>query len=154
MSLEFAIIGGDLRTVELSKMLVADGNTVYVYGLEKAEELKNNLDIIFLESLEDVIKRNIKIIIAPIPFSKDGININTPFSDKKISIKDLVYNLENRVLIAGSINKEINKEFQNKNIEIIDVMKKEELAILNTISTAEGTIEVAIKNTNRILHGS
>jgi dipicolinate synthase subunit A len=154
MSLEFAIIGGDLRTVELSKMLVADGNTVYVYGLEKAEELKNNLDIIFLESLEDVIKRNIKIIIAPIPFSKDGININTPFSDKKISIKDLVDNLENRVLIAGSINKEINKEFQNKNIEIIDVMKKEELAILNTISTAEGTIEVAIKNTNRILHGS
>ena len=154
MSLEFAIIGGDLRTVELSKMLVADGNTVYVYGFEKAEELKNNLDIIFLESLEDVIKRNIKIIIAPIPFSKDGININTPFSDKKISIKDLVDNLENRVLIAGSINKEINKEFQNKNIEIIDVMKKEELAILNTISTAEGTIEVAIKNTNRILHGS
>ncbi len=39
-------------------------------------------------------------------------------------------------------------------IEIIDVMKREELAVLNTISTAEGTIEIAIANTNKIIHGS
>ena len=39
-------------------------------------------------------------------------------------------------------------------IEIIDIMKREELAVLNTIATAEGTIQVAIENTNRILHGS
>ena len=39
-------------------------------------------------------------------------------------------------------------------IEIIDIMKREELAVLNTISTAEGTIEIIIANTNKIIHGS
>ena len=39
-------------------------------------------------------------------------------------------------------------------VEIIDIMKREELAVLNTVSTAEGTIEIAIANTNRIIHGS
>lgn len=33
-------------------------------------------------------------------------------------------------------------------------MKREELAVLNTIATAEGAIEIAIANTNKILHGS
>ena len=33
-------------------------------------------------------------------------------------------------------------------------MESEELAILNTIATAEGTIQLAIENTDRILHGS
>ena len=33
-------------------------------------------------------------------------------------------------------------------------MKREELAVLNTISTAEGTIEIIIANTNKIIHGS
>ena len=39
-------------------------------------------------------------------------------------------------------------------VEIIDIMKREELAVLNTIATAEGTIQIAIENTNKILHGS
>ena len=39
-------------------------------------------------------------------------------------------------------------------IEIIDIMKREELAVLNTISTAEGAIEIAISNTNKIIHGT
>ena len=33
-------------------------------------------------------------------------------------------------------------------------MEKEEVAILNAISTAEGAIEVAISNTEKVLHGS
>ena len=33
-------------------------------------------------------------------------------------------------------------------------MKREELSVLNTVSTAEGAIEIAISNTNKILHGS
>ena len=41
MSTNFAIIGGDLRIIKLAKMLAKDGNKVYTYGLEKAEELKN-----------------------------------------------------------------------------------------------------------------
>ena len=55
---EFAIIGGDLRTIKLAKILAKEGNMVYTYGLEKAEELKENKNIIFCEKLIEAVKRS------------------------------------------------------------------------------------------------
>ena len=62
--------------------------------------------------------------------------------------------LNAKILIAGSITPDVYDMANDEYIEIIDVMKREELAVLNTISTAEGTIEIAIANTNKIIHGS
>ena len=59
-----------------------------------------------------------------------------------------------KLLIAGSITPEVYKLANDEYIEIIDIMKREELAVLNTISTAEGAIQIAIENTNKIIHGS
>ena len=42
MKHKIAIIGGDLRTVKLTEMLANDDNEIYTYGLELAENLKNN----------------------------------------------------------------------------------------------------------------
>lgn len=153
MSTNFTAVGGDLRIIELAKMLAADGNKVYAYGLEKAEELKENANIILCEKLTDAVK-NSEIIIGPIPFSSNGKEINSPFSDKQISIRELMHVINAKTLIAGSIIPEVYELANDEYIEIIDIMKREELAVLNTISTAEGTIEIIIANTNKIVHGS
>lgn len=153
MSTSFAIIGGDLRIIKLAKMLVKDGNKVYTYGLEKAEELKGIENIIFCEKLNKAVE-NTEFVIGPIPFSSNGKDINSPFSDKTISIRELMHVINAKILIAGSIIPEIYDLANDEYIEIIDIMKREELAVLNTISTAEGTIEIAISNTNKIIHGS
>lgn len=153
MSTNFAVIGGDLRIVKLIKMLATDGNMVYAYGIEKAEELKENGNIIICDKLQETVE-NSNIIIGPIPFSSNGKDINSPFSDKHISIRELMNSINAKTLIAGSISPEIYDLANDEYIEIIDIMKREELAVLNTISTAEGTIEIAIANTNKIIHGS
>ena len=153
MSTSFAVVGGDLRIVKLVKMLADDKNIVYTYGLEKAEELKENNNIIMCEKLTDVVK-NTEIIIGPIPFSSNGKDINSPFSDKQISIRELMHIINAKILIAGSISPEVYELANDEYIEIVDIMKREELAVLNTVSTAEGTIEIVIANTNKIIHGS
>ena len=153
MNKTFTIIGGDLRIIKLAKILSEDNNEVYVYGLENVEELKEIKNIIFCEKLQDAVKQS-EIIIGPIPFSSDGININTPFSNKKISIRELMHNINAKILIAGNILPEVYDLANDEYIEIIDIMKREELAVLNTIATAEGAIEIAIANTNKIIHGS
>ena len=153
MNTNFAVVGGDLRIVKLVKMLAEDGNKVYTYGLEKADELKENSNIVMCEKLLDVVK-NTEVIIGPIPFSSNGKDINSPFSDKKISIRDLMHIINAKILIAGSITPEVYELANDEYIEIIDIMKREELAVLNTISTAEGAIEIMISNTNKIIHGS
>ena len=153
MSTNFAIIGGDLRIIKLAKMLADEGNKVYTYGLEKAEELKGIDNVVFSEKLSKAIQ-DTEIVIGPIPFSSNGKDINAPFSEKSISIRELMHVINAKILIAGSITPEIYDLANDEYIEIIDIMKREELAVLNTISTAEGTIEIAISNTNKIIHGS
>lgn len=154
MSTNFAVIGGDLRIIKLAKMLAEDGNTIYTFGLEEAEELKNKKNIIFCEKLTKAISENVEVVIGPIPFSSDGTTINSPFSKKEISIRELIHHLNAKILIAGSITPDIYDMANDEYIEIIDIMKREELAVLNTISIAEGAIEIAIANTSKILHGS
>ncbi len=153
MGTNFAVIGGDLRTIKLIKMLAKDGNIVYAYGIEKAEELKENKNIIICQKLQETVKKS-EVVIGPIPFSSNGKDINSPFSDKQITIRELMHVINAKILIAGSITPEVYDMANDEYIEIIDVMKREELAVLNTISTAEGTIELAIANTNKIIHGS
>lgn len=153
MSNQFAVIGGDLRIIELVKILAKENNIVYTYGLEKAEQLKNLDNVIICEKLTQVVKEA-EVVIGPIPFSSNGKEINTPFSDVSISIRELMHTLNAKILIAGTISPEVYDMANDEYIEIIDIMKREELSVLNTVSTAEGANEIAISNTNKILHGS
>lgn len=153
MSNNFAIIGGDLRTIKLAQKLAEDGNEVYTYGLEQAEDLKNMPNIYFAESLKGAIQLA-DIAIGPIPFSSNGVEINTPFSNKKITVRECMHAINAKVLIAGNLAPEVYELANDEYVEIIDIMKREELAVLNTIATAEGAIEIAIANTSKILHGS
>ena len=151
--MKFAIIGGDLRIIKLAVMLAKEQNEIFAYGLEKAEELKNNPNIKHCESIKKAIQE-VEIVIGPIPFSSNGKTINMPFSEKEVTIREMMHVINAKVLIAGGIFPEVYELANDEYIEIIDIMKREELAVLNTIATAEGTIQIAIENTNKIVHGS
>ena len=153
MKNKFAIIGGDLRIIKLAEMLANEENEIYVYGLEKSEDIKNKANIIQCDSIKKAIQ-NVEIVIGPIPFSSNGVTLNTPFSEKEITVREMMHAINAKVLIAGGISPEVYGMANDEYIEIIDIMKREELAVLNTIATAEGTIQIAIENTNKILHGS
>ena len=153
MKHKIAIIGGDLRTVKLTEMLASEENEIYTYGLELAENLKDNDKIIQCETVKKAIQ-NVEIVVGPIPFSSDGNTINMPFSDQKLTIREIMNEINAKVLIAGGISPEVYEMANDEYVEIIDILKREELAVLNTIATAEGTIEIIIENTNKILHGS
>lgn len=154
MSKNFAVIGGDLRIIKLAKMLAKDENIVYTYGLDNADELKEEKNIFLCKEMKNVISKYTDVVIGPIPFSSNQININAPFSKEEIKIEEFMQNLNMKTLIAGSISPNIYNIAMENKIKIIDIMKREELAILNTISTAEGAIEIAISNTDRIIHQS
>lgn len=153
MKHKIAIIGGDLRIVKLAIMLAKDENEIYVYGLEKSEDLKEAKNIIQCDTIKKAIE-NVEVVIGPIPFSSNSTTVSAPFSEKEITIREMMHVINAKVLIAGGISPDVYQMANDEYIEIIDVLKREELAVLNTIATAEGTIQVAIENTNKILHGS
>ena len=142
-----SIIGGDLRIVKLVDMLNADGYNVYTYGLEQA----NIDDIQKCKSIEEVSEKS-DIIVSSIPFTSDGVNVNTPFSKNKISIEEVAKYIKGKTFIAGRIEEELYQKFSET--KVIDLLKREELTVLNTIATAEGTIQIAMEESTKTLHGS
>lgn len=132
-------------------MLAKDSWKVYTYGLENAEVLKQMQNVLILEKMQSIDK-DIDIIISGVPFSSNGIYINNPFSDKNITVQEIIENAKGKTLIAGAIKQEIVNIAENVNV--IDILKREELAVLNTISTAEGTIQIAMEQTAKTIHGS
>lgn len=144
-------MGGDLRLVKLAQILEKENNQIYILGLEKAKELENSSNMRICRNLEQVLE-NAEIVISSIPFTRDGITINMPLSDNKIKINEFMNLMKDKTLIAGTIPNNIYEKY--KGVEIIDIMKNEKLAILNTIATAEGAIKEIIENTQVNVHGS
>lgn len=165
--MKFLCLGGDLRTIKLVQMLKEDNHEVCTYGLEKAvkcgkDDLCKALERIIESDINGAELENSKkqqtdkfeTIIGPIPFTKDGEKLNSPFSEKEIYIKDLFPMLKEKTLIAGPISPKMKEELKKNKTRVIDIMEIEELVIYNTIATAEGAIKVAIENTEINLHGS
>ena len=153
MKNRYLVLGGDLRNFKLAGMLADDGNRVYSFGQDRSDEILDDGRIEKCTSLKTAMEKA-QVIIGPVPFSSNEDFINAPFAHDKIMIDDLMKTNKGKIFISGSIKDDLKKKLDEKYMEVIDIMKRDDLAILNTIATAEGTIEVAIKNTDKILQGS
>lgn len=155
MNKVISIIGGDLRIVKLIEILIRDDFKVYSYGNENADELSESENFIRCNSIKELVD-NASIIIGPMPLSIDRKSLSAPFSEEKIDIDILIDEManKNKTFIAGKILDDVAEKLQKGNIAYIDLLKREELTVLNTISTAEGTIQLAMEETQRTIHGS
>lgn len=151
MNKEISIIGGDLRIAELAKIMASEGTKVYTYGLEKANLTDEN--IISCKSLEELAKKDSKLIIGPVPFSKNQNTISAPFALAEIYIENFIKVVKSgSIFISGKLDSVINDMFKRINVTAIDVMQREEFTILNAVATAEGAIELAMQKTPITLH--
>lgn len=133
--------------------LFSRNHTVFVYGQEKylyedKENTKENIHT--CENIEECINKT-NTIISGFPFSKDNVTVNSPYSNKMIRIDDIYPKMANKTFIAGGIPLEF---YEDKTINNIDLLKVEELTILNAIPTVEGTIKIAIEESENTIHES
>lgn len=139
--MNISIIGGDLRIARLAEMYAKENYNIYTYGLENFfNKKKNNDKIVMCSNIEETIKKS-NIVIGGIPFLKDEIFINAPFSSRNITIDELKEKLCYKTFVAGGIP----NSFYNNTINNIDLLQNEKLTILNAIPTVEGTIKIAIE---------
>lgn len=91
------------------------------------------------------------VIVCPIPFSKDGININ----NEKIKIEELIKIAgKDKIIISGAIKSEIKQKFNENEIKFYDLMEYEEFSVMNAVATSEGAIKKAIEMTDYTINGS
>lgn len=147
MSKTISIVGGDLRTVKLIELLRKEKYNIYTCGLEMCEDIHETEKV----QLSECIQKN-NIILSSIPLTKDKEKINAPFSKENIKVQELLNNAENKTIISGNIFDEYIQKYEK--INFIDLLKDEELTILNSIPSAEGAIQIAMEQTQITLNGA
>lgn len=95
---------------------------------------------------------NADIIIGPTPFSKDDVKVN----GESLECNELINHMagSNKILYAGAISKNMKTKFKKKNIKFYDILEEDGVAILNSIPTSEGAIDIAMNMTDFTIHGS
>lgn len=143
MKQSFGLIGGDRRQAELARLLAADGNSVYTYGLETWKPGEEN-------SLNSVSAAD--VIILPLPLCKKEGVLNC--ERESLSTQQLFRCLkQKRMVLAGQIRPQQYQEALDCGIELRDYFLREELTIANAAATAEGAIQVAMEGLDRTLLG-
>jgi dipicolinate synthase subunit A len=148
---KYTIVGGDLRNVKLAELILMDGNSVNIYGFKSAGfelKIKENEDL--QAAIDDS-----DIVIGPLPCSNDNETMNAPFHPGKMYINEVFKIMKkNQLFIAGRISEKIAHLAQVYNVFSIDLLEREEMAVLNAIPTAEGAIQIAMEELPITLHDS
>ena len=148
-TMNFLILGGDDRLVELGNIFLEKGFKVFTHGMEKAaHSLAENI-----ESLDEAVSK-CDIIVGPIPFSKDGKTVNSNYSKEPIIMDNLFSKITpDKKLYFGALNKDSRELAEKYNLNYDDYHKDESYQILNTIPTAEGAIALMVSETDRTVFG-
>jgi dipicolinate synthase subunit A len=148
---KFSIIGGDLRSVKLAELIAAEGKSVNIYGFSNAGfEIKLKQSNTIADAINET-----DVVIGPIPCSNDNELLNAPFHNDKIYINEVFKCInKNQLFIAGRISDKISHMAQVYNVYTVDMLEREEMAVLNAIPTAEGAIQIALEEMPTTLHNS
>ena len=143
--LNFWVIGGDRRQVELAAQLSEDGHTVYAFGLEKAE------GILCETNLEELHKAD--CVILPLPAEGPEGELNAPLAEGVILTADVLGAMEpGQLLCAGKISKALRRQAEESGLLVSDYFAREELTIANAVPTAEGAVQIAMEELPFTLH--
>lgn len=144
------VLCGDMRCAYLAADLADSGLNVATYGFEKLNISLPNPAKTLREAVEQA-----KVVILPLPVSKDGDTLNAPFSGKTVSLNE-VLNLtrEGQIVFGGIFEKDLLKQLRDRRVKAFDYFEREELAIWNALPTSEGAIETAMRELPITLWGS
>lgn len=147
--IKIAVVGGDTRSIYAAEELSRSGFEISICGFADKVGISDNLHII--ERPEEITDA----VLFPIPYSRDGIYINTPFSESKIFVDEIMESIsKNCKIIGGCFDNKFIEKYVSQGYKIYDCYDSEELKILNAIPTAEGALAIAMQETSKTVHGS
>ncbi len=138
----FAVVGGDLRAAYLAGLLAQDGYKVITAGLDGTDLppcVTGCTNLPQAIALADC-------VVLPLPVTTDGTTLNAPFSRVRIQLDEVLGCVSpSQFLAVGGLPEPLLAPLTERGIRVGDYLKREELAVLNSIPTAEGAVQLAME---------
>ncbi|MBO8159403.1 dipicolinate synthase subunit DpsA [Thermosyntropha sp.] len=150
--IKIAVLGGDDRELILISELVRMGATLVVAGFPK-EKVGHGAFVV--KSVEEACK-DAEVVILPLPGTDNQGVIRAVYAEEKLVLteKAIAKLAPDALVIIGSARQYLKDWAERYNFNLSEVIEMDELAILNSIPTAEGAVQIAMEETPITIHGS
>ncbi len=146
----FTVLGGDLRQAALASYLASRKYEVFTWGLPQG--MLSPL-VVPLDTWECALERA-DVLVLPLPASPDSKHLNLPLMQeegkKPPRIFEILEKTPKSTLIAGGrLSPKIKEEMRRLGLSFFDYFDSEALQQKNAVPTAEGAIEVLMREVRR-----
>ena len=134
---EIVILGGDYRQLELFEILKRKGYSVSLFGFEIAKMNTSG-------AIDECLKRG-DYLFLPIPVKFDDGLIIMPFSNEKISAREVISKLKvDATVIFGGLDENTYDYIVNEKNHFVDLLKNEAYLKKNAKLTAQAALNIAM----------
>ena len=147
-----AVLGGDDRELILVPQLARLGANVRVAGITKF--IGNNL-VQYFESAEEAVS-GARFVILPMSGIDEQGNIMARYAQKPLSFtRDLIrFCIDDCIVIVGFARPLLKQLITERGLGLVEIAGMDEVAIMNSIPSAEGALQMAMEATDITIHGS
>ncbi|MBM7598858.1 dipicolinate synthase subunit A [Virgibacillus halotolerans] len=150
-NLNILIMGGDARYLEVIRKLSNEVAKLYLIGYDQLTFDEKHVKQTTMETVDFGI---IDAIILPVAGTNEDGKIETMYSDEVISLtEDVVRQTPNHCTIyTGNANAYLKNITHDK--QLVALFYRDDLAVYNSIPTAEGALKLIMEQTDVTVHGS
>ncbi|MBD2866810.1 MULTISPECIES: dipicolinate synthase subunit DpsA [Paenibacillus] len=151
--IQVTLIGGDARQLEVIHKFSELDASVTLIGFDNLQHLHSGVtrSALTVEALEKS-----DAVILPVVGTDDNGVVDSIFSTSELLLADEhIAALPKHAKVYTGMAKRYLKELCSKQgIELVELLDRDDVAIYNSIPTAEGALMMAIQNTDITIHGS
>lgn len=147
--IEVAILGGDAREVILAEHLAVLGAQLRVTGLPV-----QGSNIVSCTDLRDAVE-GARALVLPFPGINDQGGLYAPLAPKPLLLTTDILTLlpPGTPVLVGMAKPLLKKMLTRSDLKLIEILNLDEVAILNSIPSAEGAIQMAMEEMPITIHG-
>jgi len=145
-----AMLGGDAREVSLAQELAASGATVKTLGIPAEGE-----NIIACSMPEECLD-GANALILPVPGVKENMRLSAVYLEYPPEITGELLALlpEGAPVLVGMARESLRRLVKQAGLKLVELMQMDDVAILNSIPSAEGAVQMAMEKLPITIHGS
>ena len=145
-----AVLGGDKRMDFAARELARLGYDVREWGRGNGD------DAAAFSKIAKEWFLDVDVLMLPLPTSLDGTHLPTPLcgGEEKLRMETLFGAAHTKLWLVGRLSESLMLRAEREGIRVIDYFENEILQLKNAIPTAEGAIEIAMRELPVVLDGT
>lgn len=147
------VLGGDARTLEVITKLAEKKISVFAAGFEKIDFESPYIQQTTIEKLDPAL---LDAILLPVRGTDSSGSVEANYSTGSIVLSEAFLRKTSKdcIIYSGTANQYLIDLTASAGRKLVQIFDRNDIAIMNSIPTAEGALMLAIRETDVTIHGS